>query len=192
MRSSSNQPSEAEMLRQNLIERTSELRKRRDQLLEACARVPSEIETESEAVTLTDFLAQVNALLRASSELEGIMKEVPRSAINIIGVFFTKEFASIIATKAELLARQTKFMKESAAIEQSIQRAPIHGDFGSVATLRTRWVFSVDDYKKLDYVLLSAYLDRESIDKAIRKAITAGCRQLKGVKIYQNSTAVVR
>jgi hypothetical protein len=68
----------------------------------------------------------------------------------------------------------------------------VRGDFGSIATLQHRWTFEVQDYTKINYILLGAYLDREAIDKAIRAAIKAGVREIAGVKIFKEEKAVVR
>jgi hypothetical protein len=188
-----NAPSEADQLRENLLERTAALRKRRDDLLAGVQRVPEVIDDEDAASRLTDFIKQVNAFLKRVEEEEKGLKRPALEQQRGIGAFFTEQFGKMNKAKAMLTAKQTAFLKECQAIEAKMNEPTrVRGDFGSIATLQHRWAFTVEDYAKINYILLGAYLDREAIDKAIRKAVSAGVRDLAGVKIFKEEKAVVR
>jgi hypothetical protein len=188
-----NAPSEADQLRENLLERTAALRKRRDDLLAGVQRVPEVIDDEDAASRLTDFIKQVNAFLKRVEEEEKGLKRPALEQQRGIGAFFTEQFGKMNKAKAMLTAKQTAFLKECAAIEAKMNEpVRVRGDFGSIATLQHRWEFEVPDYTKVDYRILGAYLGREEIDKAIRAAIRAGVREIGGVKIVKTEKAVTR
>jgi hypothetical protein len=188
-----NAPSEADQLRENLLERTAALRKRRDDLLAGVQRVPEVIDDEDAASRLTDFIKQVNAFLKRVEEEEKGLKRPALEQQRGIGAFFTEQFGKMNKAKAMLTAKQTAFLKECQAIEAKMNEPTrVRGDFGSIATLQHRWEFEVPDYTKVDYRILGAYLGREEIDKAIRAAIRAGVREIGGVKIVKTEKAVTR
>jgi hypothetical protein len=188
-----NSPTEAEQLRENLLERTAALRQRRDALLAGVQRVPEVIADEDAASRLTDFIKQINAFLKLVGDEEQAVKRPLLEQQRAAGAFFTQEFGAVDKAKAMLGARQTAFLKECEAIEEKInQPIRVRGDFGSIATLQHRWTFEVTDYAKVNYILLGAYLDRAAIDKAIRAAIKNGVREVAGVRIFKEEKAVVR
>ena len=92
------------------------------------------------------------------------------------------------AIEAETVARDAA----KAAEAKPADMARTRGDLGSVSTLRTVWDFEVADYAAIPLDLIRPYLARADIDKAIRGAVRSGLRELKGVRIFENSTAVVR
>ncbi len=66
------------------------------------------------------------------------------------------------------------------------------GEYGSMSSLRTSWVFDEIDRATLDLEALRPYLPTDGLDKAVRAFIKAGGRELKGTNIFETTAAVVR
>lgn len=92
------------------------------------------------------------------------------------------------AIEAETVAREASKAAEAKPAEMARTR----GELGSVSTLRTSWEFEVIDYADVPLDVLRPYIARSDIEKAIRGAVRSGIRELKGVRIFEQSTAVVR
>lgn len=100
-----------------------------------------------------------------------------------------------VAIEAEEAAKQAQADAEAARKAAEAKPAELsrtRGDFGSVASLRTYWDFADLDRKALDLEMLRPHLPQDALEKAIRSFIKAGGRQLGGVKIFENTHAVVR
>lgn len=63
---------------------------------------------------------------------------------------------------------------------------------GVTTTLKTEWAFEIEDAKRIPLDALRPYLDLAAIEKAIRAAVKMGTRELPGVRIFEQSKAVVR
>lgn len=59
-------------------------------------------------------------------------------------------------------------------------------------TLTTRWVGEIVSKPDIDLEALRRYLPEDALQKAINSFVAAGNRTLKGVNIYEKSTAVTR
>lgn len=92
------------------------------------------------------------------------------------------------ARAAEALAAKAA----QAATAKPAEMARTRGDYGALGTLRQEWVFSDLDRDALDLEALRPYLPVDGIEKALRGFIKAGGRELRGVRIHQTETAVVR
>lgn len=66
------------------------------------------------------------------------------------------------------------------------------GDLGARVGTRTVWVSEVEDYKKAFAAVADNANVREAIDKAIASLVRSGTRQVKGVRIYEQTVANVR
>lgn len=66
------------------------------------------------------------------------------------------------------------------------------GDLGAVASLRTVWTFAELDRDALALEPLRAHIPTAALETAIRSYIKAGARELKGVRIFEETTSVVR
>lgn len=66
------------------------------------------------------------------------------------------------------------------------------GDYGAVASLRTFWDFDGLDRDKIDLEALRHHLPADAIEKAVRSFVKAGGRELRGVRIFENTSTVVR
>lgn len=96
--------------------------------------------------------------------------------------------AADAAQKAQADAEAARKAAEAKAAELSRNR----GDYGSVASLRTYWDFSDLDRAGLDLETLRQHLPVEALEKAVRAYIKAGGRELRGVRIFENTQAAVR
>ncbi len=87
-------------------------------------------------------------------------------------------------------AEAAKAEKQAGAKAADLSRT--RGDYGAVGSLRTVWTFKDLDRGKLDLEALRAHLPSDALEKAVRSFIKAGGRELAGVEIYEDRTAVVR
>lgn len=90
--------------------------------------------------------------------------------------------------KAQADADKAAREAEAKAAELSRNR----GDMGSVSSLRTFWDFADLDRMTLALEPLRSHLPADALEKAVRSYIKAGGRELRGVRIFQNTTAAVR
>lgn len=79
-----------------------------------------------------------------------------------------------------------------AAAAKPAEMARTRGDVGSLGTLRTVWMFKDLDRETIALDVLRPYLAEEDIGKAIRLAIKAGLRQIRGAEIYEAQEVSVR
>jgi hypothetical protein len=101
-----------------------------------------------------------------------------------------KDAADRAQTEAQVTAaiaveeRAGEMRQEAQAKPADMART--RGDFGAVATLRSVWTFEVMDRSKIpaDYLMVN--------EAAIKGAVKAGIREIPGVRIYQEQSAVVR
>lgn len=97
------------------------------------------------------------------------------------------------AVEAEAAAKQAAADAEDAAKRAAAKPADMartRGDHGSVSSLKTFWDFADLDKDTVDLEYLRQHLPVEAIEQAIRSAIKAGCRDLRGVRIFQNTKTV--
>ncbi len=93
--------------------------------------------------------------------------------------------------RAEALAAQADKLDQGVSAADTV-RTRVAG--GGVATARTSWDFSVEDYGALDLNELRAFLPQTDIDKAIRSAVRVqkGNTRLRGVKVFESTAASFR
>lgn len=92
-------------------------------------------------------------------------------------------------------ALQAKADADRAAREASAKSADLgrtRGDLGGVATARTTWEVEVLDIHAVPLESLRPYLAVDAVERAIRAFVRAGGRSLPGVRIYEDTRAVVR
>ncbi len=101
--------------------------------------------------------------------------------------------AGINDTAGELLDFAIEKENKAAALTDKSNdvRGKSYGSFSS-ASSRKVWVGEIDNAVVLDLEALRKYLDKESIDKAIRAAIKDGVREIKGVKIFEEDKLTIR
>ena len=99
------------------------------------------------------------------------------------------------AKAAKRVVKEAKADVIKASRESDAKAAALHttrGDYGSASSLRTFWDFEYQDVREVDIVALRHHLPVDCFDKAIRSFVKAGGRELKGVRIFENSRSVVR
>lgn len=99
------------------------------------------------------------------------------------------------AIDAEAAAKQAAADAEKARKAAEVNAAELsrnRGDYGSVSSLRTFWDFSDLDRAALDLETLRHHLPTDALEKAVRSFIKAGGRDLRGVRIFENTQAAVR
>jgi chemotaxis protein histidine kinase CheA len=96
--------------------------------------------------------------------------------------------AEVAAKQASADAERARKAAEANAAELSRNR----GDYGSVSSLRTFWDFSDIDRATIDLETLRHHLPTDAMEKAVRSFIKAGGRDLRGVRIFENTQAAVR
>lgn len=101
-----------------------------------------------------------------------------------------KEVKQAIGDVQRSDAMVAKLDKRADASAAELSRS--RGELGSVSSLRTDWVFDSLDRQKLDLETLRAHIPVDALEQAVRSFIRAGGRDLRGVKIFETTTAVVR
>lgn len=140
---------------------------------------------DSAARTLTDRLtiyqrAKADAERRVREDAEARARE---EAARLAASMTDADHASLDrAIAAEETARQAG----SAAIAKPAELSRTRGDFGAVASLRTRWTFAVTDLAVVPREYLS--LDTAKVNAAIK----AGVREAPGLRIFQEQSTIVR
>lgn len=100
--------------------------------------------------------------------------------------------AAIEAEKAAETASADLVKAEQAAEVKAAELSRTRGEYGSVASLRTQWVFDDIDRATLDLEALREHLPIEAIKTAVRSFIKAGGRELRGTTIHETTVANVR
>lgn len=62
---------------------------------------------------------------------------------------------------------------------------------GGMSTLKSNWTHEIEDKEMIPLDLLRAYIPDVELNKAIARFVKMGGRELKGVRIYQETSAVV-
>jgi hypothetical protein len=98
---------------------------------------------------------------------------------------------------AESALSQAAITEQNATkLATSAQAKPAHlattRSVSGTASLRTIWVGDVTDRATLDLEALRPYLTADAMQAAVNAFIRSGGRELKGARIYETSSAVVR
>jgi hypothetical protein len=78
------------------------------------------------------------------------------------------------------------------AAAEPIRNDPVRSDAGSTISGRTVWNSQVEDYTKAFKAVKGDAKVREAIDAAIKRRVTAGDREIVGVKIWPTTQAIAR
>lgn len=138
------------------------------------------------------------AARRERQEQERIARETAEKArreAEALAAAAATEKALDVAIEAEKSAgvAQADLVKaEQAADAKPAELSRTRGEYGSVTSLRTEWVFDNLDRASLDLEALRPYLPNDGLEKAVRAFIRAGGRELRGVNIHETTAAVVR
>lgn len=96
------------------------------------------------------------------------------------------------AQAASLAAQETASVAAQAANAKPADLARTRTDIGTLSTLKSEWTFEIEDWEAIRIESLRPYIDRATIEKAIRTAVKVGIRDLPGVRIFQTEKAMVR
>lgn len=99
---------------------------------------------------------------------------------------------ALTAEKRWQQAEADRIAAEKAAQAKPADLSRTRGEYGAVSSLRTLWTFSDLDRETLDLEALRFHLPMDGLERAVRALIKAGGRELKGVKIFETTDAVVR
>lgn len=100
--------------------------------------------------------------------------------------------AALEAEKAAETATADLVKAEQAADVKAAELSRTRGEYGSVSSLRTAWVFDEIDREAIDLEALRFHLPTDALEKAVRSFIKAGGRELRGTRIFETTAAVVR
>lgn len=100
--------------------------------------------------------------------------------------------AEKIHERAENRAEVAHLIEHKVETAKPAEFARLRTDHGVVATQVAVWDFLITDRDKLPKILLWKYISREAIDSAIKAAIDNGVREMKGVKIFQRRTSIIK
>lgn len=93
---------------------------------------------------------------------------------------------------AATMSQQAQSVAAKAQAATPAELSRTRGEVGSVASLRQTWVGEVEDRETLDLEALRPYLAMDALRTAVGGFVRAGGRELKGARIYQQTTAAVR
>lgn len=100
--------------------------------------------------------------------------------------------AAAIVMEQALATEAQAVIAERAVEAKPAELSRTRGDVGSVSSLKTRWVGEVSDRAALDLEALRPYIPVAALQTALNGAIKAGVREIKGCRIFQETTAAVR
>ncbi len=120
------------------------------------------------------------------------LEQVARDEKGLEAAILAEAAAKIAAADSELA------QKEAAANAAELSRT--RSDYGAVASLRTFWDHTPEDSAcadpvdrdKVDKDLIWPFIPMDALDKAVKGYVKAGGRECRGVRIFKDTSAVVR
>lgn len=94
--------------------------------------------------------------------------------------------------EAERVAAETRAAADRSAGANLADLSRARGATGGVSSLRTFWNFRDMDRATLDLEALRSHIPTEALEQAVRAAIKAGTRTLKGVVIFEDANTTGR
>jgi hypothetical protein len=95
---------------------------------------------------------------------------------------------AVAATQAQEAAKvAAKHDKEAQA-----QTSSIKTDEGASVSFKKTWTFEIENHNQIPVAVLRKYMGDEAFNKAMRAAIRDGVREIKGVRIFQETNSTVR
>lgn len=157
---------------------------RAEELAAGAARVPDTIDTDELADRATSFVAQIKQHAKRVDEYRVAEKADFLGACRTVDRFF--------GALADKLVPAAKGVERKLQAYLASKQAPrVRAALGGTASLVSSWTFRVTDRKQIEWAQLAPYLDDTALEKAIRAAVRAGVRDLRGVEIYQEKKARV-
>ena len=164
------------------------------QITEPLAKVKKDIEKRltlyQREVMITERRIREEAQRKADEAAKLASEEAAKAAAAI------KEEGDLgKAIEAEERAKQAEadaIKAQEAAIAKAADLARTRGDYGGVASLRTRWTGVLTDRATLKLEFLRDHIPEAALEAAIRSFVKAGGRVLEGARIYEDTQTVVR
>lgn len=161
-----------------------------DPLNKAKAKITAELTTWERKLAEAERQRRLEEERRAREEAERKRQEAEAAAAaaetedDLTAALFDEEVAEQASADAVDASRQ--------AAAKASDLAAVRGDYGAHSSLRTFWDFEIVAENKIDLEALRSHIHREAIEKAVRSYVKAGGRKLDGVRIFENTKAVVR
>jgi len=137
---------------------------------------------------LSSFLEQKAASARRAAEEQARLEREAAERLAAEAAAAADDAKMDEAAAAEARALEAEALAEAKPAELSRSR----GDYGSVSSLRTTWESELTDRAQLDLEALRPYFAIADLEKSIRAFVKAGGRELRGARIFEMTTAVVR
>lgn len=143
---------------------------------------------------LTAYLTAKAERERRAREEEArrLREEAEKQAAAAAQVEAAAPAAAAIVMEQALATEVQAAVAQRAAEAKPAELSRTRGDVGSVASLKTRWTGEVVDRAALDVAALAPYIPAAALQTALNGAIKAGVREIKGCRIFQETTATVR
>lgn len=119
----------------------------------------------------------------------------PEPAVDPEAAHHSAVLARAAMRRQQARARLADADAEAAEARTRVKAADLgrtRSDYGSVSTIQELWTFKDLNREKLDLKLLRPFIPAEALEQAVRAAIKAGVRSIKGVTIYQTTAGQVR
>lgn len=145
--------------------------------------------------------SRVGVYLRAKADAERKRREEEAARLRAEADAKAKEAeeAKRKATQDRKLEQAAQLEEQAAEVQKTAEVKPAEmartrGELGSVSTLKQTWTFAIEDEGAIDLEALRPYLPRTDIEKAIRAFVRVhkGSKKLDGVRIFEETSAVVR
>ena len=140
---------------------------------------------EAERLKRDQSLEAEKAQRLAAQEAERLKREAERQAADAAD-------AARVAARATSRAEVAEVNQQRIETAKPSEFARIRTDRGVVASQREEFDFLVTDYDKIPKVFLWKYIAKEALNSAIKAAIEAGVRDIKGVRIFPKRTSLIR
>ena len=157
------------------------------EIRDAFHRTPDDIADDDTANRFADFIKACTAFIKNAEAARVAAKEPHLAAGRAVDAFFKRLLDPVDTIKRSLSVALTLYQQQKPA-EQSVTRT----DLGARASLRTRWVFEVEDAEQVPRLYLS--VNEGAIRAAIKAATTPDGRcdlKIPGVRVYASTISVV-
>ena len=206
-------PDDATILRERLERETSVIDARIGELVEAAGRVP-DITDADIATKVATLAGQVNTCLKDIEKARKDAKSPFDAQGKVVQAFYLKRNDRLAKAKTYITPKQTAWEQSLAAarrkeLEEAQKKAAeaetpeeaaeaieqvrevkhsakTRDDYGQTTSLRTHWKHEIVDLAQVPRAYLM--LDTSAVTKAVR----AGVRDIKGIRIFSEQQAVTR
>lgn len=146
---------------------------------------------------LTAYLREQERIAREKAEAEEraareAEERARKEAEEAAAAAQTEEDLAEVERKRQAAEAAADVSRNAAAEAATASAGPVRGDYGGSSSLRKAWKGQIIDLNAIPLDRLRHHLPADAIEKAIRSFIKDGGRELPGVRIFEESTAVTR